>query len=74
MAKKKRIRINFRLIIDAKDYKKYGSRWSFVSYKIFNESFVSIHEIKPFLTLNKPIYAIYVGFPILELSKLLSKF
>ena len=33
--------------------------------KIFSENFVAIHEIKPVLTLNKPIY---VGFSILDLS------
>ena len=52
----------------AKDYKQYTSKPSFVSQKIFNTNFVAIHEIKPILTLNKPIY---VGFSILDLSKLL---
>ena len=41
---------------------------SFVSQNIFNKSFVVIHEIKPVLALDKPIY---VGFSILDLSKLL---
>ena len=36
--------------------------------KIFSKNFVAIHEIKPVLTLNKPIY---VGFSILDLSKFL---
>ena len=39
---------------------------SFVSQKIFSENFVAIYEIRPALTLNKPIY---VGFSILDLSK-----
>ena len=39
-----------------------------VSQKIFSKNFVAIHEIKPVLTLNKPIY---VGFNILDLSKYL---
>ena len=39
---------------------------TFVSQKIFNKKFVAIHEIKPVLTLYKPIY---VGFSILDLSK-----
>ena len=34
----------------------------------FSKNFVAIHEIKPVLKLNKPIY---VGFRILDLSKLL---
>ena len=49
------------------DYKKYVSKASPVSQKIFSENFVAIHEFKPVLTL-KPIY---VGFSILYLSKLL---
>ena len=63
-----RKRINFRLINKAKNYKKYINKPSFVSQKIFRGSFFAIHEIKPVLTLNKPIY---VGFSILDLSKYL---
>ena len=44
------------------------SKPSFVSQNIFNKTFVAIHEIKPVLTLDKPIY---VGFSILDLSKLI---
>ena len=62
-----RKRIKFRLVNNAKDYKKYVSRPSFVSQKIFNKNLVAIHEIKPVLTLDKPIY---VGFSMLDLSKL----
>ena len=40
---------------------------SFVSQKIFNKNFIAIHQLKPILTLNKPIY---VGFSMLDLSKL----
>ena len=40
----------------------------FVSQEIFSKNFVAIHEIKPVLTLDKPIYG---GFIILDLSKLL---
>ena len=63
-----RKRINVRLISNAKDYKQYASKPSFVSQKIFKESVVAIHKIKPVLRLNKPIY---VGFSILDLSKYL---
>ena len=41
---------------------------SFVSQKIFSINFVAIHEIKPVLTFDKPIY---VGFSILYLSNFL---
>ena len=48
--------INVRLVNNAKDYKKYVSKQIFISQKIFIVSFVVIHEIKPVLTLDKPIY------------------
>ena len=63
-----RKRINVRLINNAKDYVKCVSKPNFVSQKIFRKTFVATHKIKPVLVLNKPIY---VGFSILELSKLL---
>ena len=63
-----RKRISVKLVNNAKDHVKYISKPSFVSQKIFSKNFVAIHEIKPVLTLNKPIY---VGFSILDLSKLL---
>ena len=37
-----------------------------ITHKIFGKNYAAIHEIKPVLTLNKPIY---VGFTALELSK-----
>ena len=39
-------RINVKLINKAEDYKKYISKPSFVSQKIFSENFVAILEIK----------------------------
>ena len=60
--------INVRLVNNAGDYKRYVSEPSFVSQKTFNKNFVAFHEIKPVLTLDKPIY---IGFSILDLSKLL---
>ena len=44
------------------------SKQSFISQTIFNKNFVVIQEIKRALTVGKPIY---VGFSILDLSKLL---
>ena len=61
-----RKRINVRLVNNAKNYKKYVSKPSFVSQEIFSENFVAIHVIKPVLILDKTIY---VGFSILELNK-----
>ena len=55
-------------MVNAKDYVKRISKPSFVSQKIFSKNFVAIHEIKPVLILNKPIY---VRFSILDLRKLL---
>ena len=63
-----RKRISVKLVNNAKDYVRCISKPSFVSRKIFSKNSVAIHEIKPVLTLNKPIY---VGFSILDLSKLL---
>ena len=60
--------INVRLINNSKDYVKCVSKPNFISQKIFSKKFVAIHQIKSVLTLDKPIY---VGFSILELSKLL---
>ena len=63
-----RKRISVKLVNNAKDYVKCISKPSFVSQKIFSKNFVAIHEIKPVLTLNKPIYVVS---SILDLSKLL---
>ena len=59
-------RINVRLVNNEKDFLKYTSRPTYVTHKIFGENYAAIHEIKPVLILNKPIY---VGFTVLELSK-----
>ena len=50
------------MVNNAKDYTKYARKPSFVSQKFFNKNYVSVHEIKPVLTLDKPIY---VGFSFL---------
>ena len=60
--------INVRLLNKAGDYKKCVSNPSFVLQKIFNKNLFAIHEIKPVLILDKPIY---FEFSILDLSKLL---
>ena len=51
-----------RLVDNAKDYKKYASKPSFVSQKIFSKNVIAIHEIKRVLTLDKPIYVGFVVF------------
>ena len=57
-----------RLVNNAKNNKKWVSRPSFVSQKIFSRNFVALHKVKRVLTLDKPIY---IGVSILDLSKLL---
>ena len=42
------------------------SKPSYISRKLFRKYFAAIHEIKPVLTLDKPIC---VGFSVLQLSK-----
>ena len=56
------------LINNAKDYVRSISKPSFISQKIFSKNFVAIQKIKPLFTLNRPTY---VGFSILDLSKVL---
>ena len=60
--------ISFILVNNAGDYKKHVSKPTFLLQKIFSKRFIAIYEFKVLLTLNKPIY---VGFSILDLSKLL---
>ena len=55
-----------RLVNNEKDFLKYSSRPTYITHKIFGKDHAAIHEIKPVLILNKPIY---VGFTVLDLSK-----
>ena len=59
-------KINVGLVNNNKNSSKYTSRPTHITHKIFDKNYAAIHEIKPVLTLNKPIY---VGFTVLELSK-----
>ena len=61
-----RKRINVRIINNEKDFLKYTSRPTHITHKIFDKNCAAIHEIKPVLIFNKPIY---VGFTVLELGK-----
>ena len=61
-----RKRINLRLVNNEKDFLKYTIRPTYVTHKLFDEDYGAIHEIKPVLILNKPIYA---EFTVLDLSK-----
>ena len=61
-----RTRTNVRLVNKEKDFSKCTSRPTHITHKIFDKNYAAIHEIKPVLTLTKPIY---VGLTVLELSK-----
>ena len=61
-----RKRINVRLVNNEKGFLKYTSKPVYVTHKLFDKGYAAIHEIKPVLMLNKPIY---VGFTVLEFSK-----
>ena len=63
-----RKRINVKLINNSKDYPRCVSKPNFISQNIFDKNFIAVHQIKSVLTLSKTIY---IGFSILELSKLL---
>ena len=63
-----RNRMNVQLVNDKKVYQRCVNKPNFISQKIFDKNFVAFHCSKTVLTLDKPIY---VGFIILELSKLL---
>ena len=62
-----RKRISVKLVNNSKNYVRCISKPSFISQITFSKNFVTIHEIKSVLTLNKPIC---VGFSILDISKL----
>jgi len=63
-----RKRRNIKLISDSEKFRKYVAKPTFINGIIFNEDLVAVENIKEKLMLNKPIY---VGFTILDLSKLL---
>ena len=57
---------NVRLVNNETDFLKYTSRPTYITHKIYTKNYAAIYEIKPVLTLNKPIY---IGFTVIELSK-----
>ena len=61
-----RKRINVRLVNKEEDFLKYTSKATYITHKMFGKDYAAIHEIKPVLILDKPIY---VGFNVLNLSK-----
>ena len=61
-----RKRIKIRLVNNKKYFLKYISRPTYTTHKSFGKNYAVIHEVKPVLWFNKPIYA---GFTVLELGK-----
>ena len=61
-----RKRMDVRLVNNEKDFLKYTSRPTYIGHKTFVKDYAVIHEIKPVLILNKPIY---IGCTVLDLSK-----
>ena len=55
-----------RLVNNAEDFLKYTSKPTCITHKTFGKDYAAIHEIKPVLIFNKPVY---VGFTVLDLSK-----
>ena len=62
-----RKRIKIRITKTLKDFLKYALRPTYISHNIFGKNLVVTHDKKELLNLNKPVY---VGFTVLELSKL----
>ena len=58
--------INLRFVNKSEDFLKYTSKPTYIAHKKFGKYYAAIHEIKPVLILNKPIY---VGIIVLDLSK-----
>ena len=56
------------MVNDKKTYLRCVNKPNFISSKVFDKNFVAVHCSKQYFRFNKPIY---VGFCILELSKLL---
>ena len=61
-----RKRVNIRIVKYSKDFIKYTSKPTCVSWNIYDKKLVAIREKKISLTLNKPIY---VGFTVLGIRK-----
>ena len=57
---------NVRLVNNAEDFLKYTSKPIYITHKIFGKDYAAIHEVKPVLILDQPIY---VGFTVLDMSK-----
>ena len=55
-----------KLVNNKKDFLEYTSRPTYITHTIFGNYYAAIHENKPVLILNKPIY---IGFTVLDLSK-----
>ena len=55
-----------RLVNNENDFLKYTTRPTYITHKIFEKDYAGIHEIKPVLILNKPIFT---RFTVLDLSK-----
>ena len=54
------------LVNNDTDFLRYTSKPTHITHKVSGTNYAAIHEIKPVITFNKPIY---VGFTVLELSK-----
>ena len=59
-----RKKISAKVVNNEEDFLKHVSKPTYISREIFGKNYAAVHEIKPFLTLNKPIY---VGFTVLGL-------
>ena len=60
-----RKRINVKLVNNTEVFLKYTSKPTYITHNIFGKDYAAVHEIKPVLIFNKPIY---VGLTVLDLN------
>ena len=58
--------INVRLVNNEKGFLKYTSKPTHVAHKMIGKDYATVHEIKPVLILNKPIYVVFTALNLIK--------
>ena len=59
-------RANVRLVNNEKGFLKYTSKPTHVTHKMIGKDYATVHEIKPVLILNKPIYVVFTALNLIK--------